>query len=260
MTDILLIGCLGRLGTEIGNCISEFKNYRIIAGIDIKDQDFNTQNYNVYDNIQKVIDNEILADVVIDFSHPSALAQTLDYCSKNGVPLILGTTGLNNSDKKNISAHSKKIPIFWSVNMSIGINILTSVCGAIAEMSNNIFDIDIIEKHHNKKIDHPSGTAKMIAESMKSKFNMLNSQKTILTENEAISVPRSNSQIKIHSIRAGNVPGEHSVVFSCEDETLTVSHTASSKKVFAKGAIKVIDFITKQPPGLYNSISPNIQA
>ena len=284
MKNILLIGCLGRLGIEISSYVAELSDFRIVAGVDKKSKNLKNKdskdfkinnkfdscifNYDVYSDIKEVLEDKILADVVIDFSHSSALSSTLEYCTQNSVPLILGTTGLSDVDRENIFKASEQIPIFWSVNMSIGIDILTDVCGLIVEKSNNIFDIDIIEKHHSKKIDSPSGTAKMIAESIKSKFESLNFSKFVSSEclvqdsshetnnncNSCNNCCRKNDEIRIHSIRAGDIPGEHSVMFSYGDEVLAVSHVANSKKVFAKGAVNIINFITKQLPVHYNNI------
>lgn len=252
MTNIILIGCLGRLGIEISNYISTLNDYQIIAGVDIKTDYNKNLEYNIYKNTQEIIDHNIVADVVIDFSHHSALKSTLTYCKQTATPLVIGTTGINDIEKAEIINASKYIPIFWSVNMSIGINILTKVCNYIIDCANNMFEIDIIEKHHNKKLDSPSGTATMIAKSLKSHFeNKYKIKKNIRDNSNIPTNPRDPNDIIIHSIRSGNLVGQHDIVFSCEDETLTISHIANSKKIFAKGAITAANFIITQNPGLY---------
>lgn len=257
MMNILLIGALGRLGTAISEYISNSDKYKIVAGFDINiNNNINNTKYNIYKDISEIIEENIKPDVVIDFSSPYVLDLTLEFCLKTASPLVLGTTGLDETQKEKILIASKSLPIFWSVNMSFGIKILENICNNIVELSDDIFDIDIIEKHHNKKIDSPSGTAKMIAESLKSKSDILYQTNKIVCKNNNLNLnkTRDKDEIKIHSIRAGNIIGEHSVIFSSEDEMLTVSHVCNSKKVFARGAIKAADFIINKKTGLYNNI------
>ena len=257
MTNILLVGALGRLGTAISEYVSNSDKHQIIAGLDINKNNIkNNIKYNIYININELIDNNIKSDVVIDFSAPQALDSTLDYCLKTASPLVLGTTGLDEKQKEKIFSTSKSLPIFWSANMSLGIKILENICNNIIELSDNIFDIDIIEKHHSKKLDSPSGTAKMIAQSIKSKSDRLYKTNKIIFDNNNnnLNKTRDKDEIRIFSIRAGNITGQHSVLFNSEDEILTVSHVCNSKKVFARGAIKAADFIINKKSGLYNNI------
>lgn len=255
MVNVLLVGCLGRLGLEISNYVGELENYNIVAGVDIaKDnlQVFNIK-YKIYKNTQEVIVDNIIADVVIDFSNVSALNSTLTYCEKTYTPLVLGTTGMNQKSEELIVETSKKVPIFWAYNMSIGINVLTKLCGLVMEQCGDIFEIDILEKHHNKKLDAPSGTATMIADLIKLKSKELyNQEKTIVYNRHNLNTTREKNEIGVSSIRAGNIVGEHSIMFTYGDEVLTLSHTSNSKRVFAQGAIKAANFIINKKVGLYN--------
>ena len=255
MVNVLLVGCLGRLGLEISNYISELENYNVVAGVDIaKDgaQIFNNK-YKIYKNIQDVDCGDVIADVVIDFSNKSALSSTLNYCEKTNTPLVLGTTGIGPEGKAEIIEIAKKVPIFWAYNMSVGVNVLIKLCALVMEQCGDIFEVDIIEKHHSKKLDAPSGTATMIADLIKLKSKELyNQEKTIIYDRHCLNTTRGKNEIGINSIRAGNIVGEHSVMFTYGDEVLTLSHTSNSKKVFAQGAIKAANFILNKKGGIYN--------
>lgn len=253
MVNILLIGCLGRIGREISKYVLKLDRYQIIAGID-KNQSKNlSPGYDIYDNFKEIIEKNIKADVAIDFSNPNLVNQTLEFCKETATPLVLGTTGICKEDETNIKEASKTIPIFWTPNVSIGINLLVAACKNIIKASDDIFDIDIIEKHHNKKVDSPSGTANMIANIIKrlSEEKYI-TKKTITTNNFDFNKIRNKDEIRIYSLRSGNMTGEHSVIFSYGDETLTISHSAMSKEIFAKGAIQAANFIINQKPNLYN--------
>ena len=244
------------MGIEISNYVKTLRDYKIIAGID-KKQDINKiLNYKVYNNIKEMIDNNIIADVVIDFSHPSALGMALEISKTIAAPLVLGTTGIDDLKKREIIKTSKLIPVFWSANMALGVNILANVCKYIVNESNDAFEIDIIEKHHNKKIDSPSGTANMIAGVIKRESKKIyGAEKIIISDNYKLDEERNKEEIRIYSLRSGNISGEHTVMFTSEDEILTVSHVASSKTVFAKGAIRAVNYIIRKKPGLYGVMS-----
>ena len=260
MVNILLTGCLGRLGTEISEYINELDNYKIIAGLDIKENYLKNQPYKIYNCVEDVIENNVICDVVIDFSNTSALKSSLNYCLQTVTPLVLGTTDISEKDKEILVQASKKIPIFWSVNMSIGINLLTHLCNKLINSANDICEIDIIEHHHNAKVDAPSGTASLIANLIKSKSDSLyNSQKIVSNNSFNLNEPRGKNEIRVHSIRAGNITGQNDVIFNIGDEVLTLSHTSFSKKIFAKGAVNAVDFILKQKPGLYGLNEINIK-
>lgn len=184
-------------------------------------------------------------DVIVDFSHHSLVDDLIDFAADHSIPVVICTTGLSETTQQNISDRSKKIPIFQSGNMSLGINVLLELAKLGAKSLSN-FDIEIIEKHHNKKIDAPSGTAYMIAE-------VIQSVQTLNLEynrygNDA---KRGDNVIGMHAIRGGSITGEHTVLFAGLDETIEIKHQATSKKVFAKGAISAAYFLKEQQPGLY---------
>lgn len=185
-------------------------------------------------------------DVIIDFSHFSRLQSLLDYGVKKNIPIVLCTTGYDEAILNKIEEASKRIPILISSNMSVGINLMNELMKVIVPALNN-FDIEIVEKHHNKKIDSPSGTAKKFFDIIKK-----SSPKDMKAKygREGIS-KREDNEIGIHSVRGGSVVGEHSVIFYGDDEILEIKHTAMSKKIFANGAIKASKEIIKKGPGLY---------
>lgn len=182
-------------------------------------------------------------DVIIDFSHYSMIPALLDYVQESQIPLVLCTTGIDSLDQTVIEL-SEKVPLFKSRNMSIGINLLQQLAKISAKVLD--FDIEIIEKHHNKKIDAPSGTALMISESIQEVKN--------LTENMGRKGlnKRKTNEIGIHAVRGGTIAGEHTVLFAGEDEIIEITHQATSKSVFANGAIRAALFLVKQDPGLYD--------
>ena len=190
---------------------------------------------------------EELADVIIDFSHHSTIDDTLSYAIKTKTPIVIATTGFNEEELEKIKKASNIIPIFHSSNMSLGVNVLVKLVKEAAKSLNG-FDIEIIEKHHNKKLDAPSGTAVMIA----------NGVKEVLPDSEYIygrhgrSDKRSSNEIGIHAIRGGTIVGEHTTIFAGHDEVVEIKHSAQSKDIFAKGAIAAAKFLVKQEAGYYN--------
>ena len=190
---------------------------------------------------------EELADVIIDFSHHSTIEDTLSYAIKTKTPIVIATTGFNDEELTKIKKASNIIPIFHSSNMSLGVNVLVKLVKEAAKSLNG-FDIEIIEKHHNKKLDAPSGTAVMIA----------NGVKEVLPDSEYIygrhgrSDKRSSNEIGIHAIRGGTIVGEHTTIFAGHDEVVEIKHSAQSKDIFAKGAIAAAKFLVKQEAGYYN--------
>lgn len=241
MINIILSGFGGAMGNNVIEVVSEDDSLDIISGVD--------RNLNKYYTFKqyKTFENEIEGDVIIDFSHYSLVDSLLDYCEKNSKPVVICTTGLTENTENRIKELSKKIPIFRSGNMSLGVNVLIDIAKKASEVLNG-FDIEIIEKHHNKKVDSPSGTAKMIAEGIKS----------ILEEKEFVygrygnDTKRRKDEIGIHAVRGGTIVGEHEVVFAGVDEIITISHSARSKKVFAKGAVEAAKFLVNKENGLYS--------
>ncbi len=242
MTEIILCGCNGHMGKTICEVASAREDISIVAGVDIKD-DLSSP-FPVYNKIENVKEK---ADVVIDFSHPSLLPSILEFCIKNKIAAVIATTGNDEENIKLIHESSKSCPIFFSYNMSLGINLITDLITKAQAVLGNEFDIEIIEKHHNKKIDAPSGTALMLADALNS-----NGEYTNVYDRHSVRKQREKNEIGISSVRGGTIVGEHSVIFAGTDETIEIKHTAFSKKVFAVGAINAAAWLSNQNNGIYS--------
>ena len=187
---------------------------------------------------------ETQCDVVIDFSHPNQLNDVLDYCKKTSTPVVIATTGMTETQEKDILKATKEIPILYTGNTSLGINVMNQLVQQMTQLLED-FDIEIIEKHHNKKVDAPSGTAKMLLSSIRKERDL-----TPVYGREGSS-KRAKEDITIHALRGGTIPGEHSVIYAGDDEIIEIKHTALSKRIFAKGALKAAKYIVKRSSGLY---------
>ena len=187
-------------------------------------------------------------DVVIDFSHPSVLSSLLSYGMNHKVPLVLCTTGYSKEQVEELTQASQKTAIFYSRNMSLGINLMIELSKKAAMVLGESFDIEIVEKHHNQKIDAPSGTALMIADGISS---VLKEKPQYVYDRHSYRKPRSKHEIGLSSIRGGTIVGEHDVIFAGRDEVLTISHSAQSKEVFAVGSVNAAVYLVGQQPGLY---------
>jgi 4-hydroxy-tetrahydrodipicolinate reductase len=189
------------------------------------------------------------ADAVIDFSHPSALDSLLTFARQRHVPAVIATTGMEPEHIQKIQSAAKDVPIFFSFNMSLGVNLLVALSRQAASVLGGNFDIEIVEKHHNKKIDAPSGTAIMLADAV---ANAVPYQPQFVYERKSVRQRRAPEEIGIHSIRGGTIVGEHEVIFSGMDEIITLSHSARSRGVFATGALSAAAFLQGKPNGLYD--------
>jgi len=245
MIKIVVNGCNGNMGKILSAHIQKDNETSLLAGIDRTPNKFNT-NFPIYNDIFNLEENP---DVIIDFSNPYYLSDLLAYGIEKNIPLVIATTGFSPENLKSIKNASKKIPIFYSTNMSLGINILISLVQKAALTLSDTFDIEIIEKHHNKKIDSPSGTAYMIANKINS---VLKNSMTYIFDRHSNRKKRNTNEIGIHSLRGGTIIGEHSVFFAGPDEIIEIKHTASSKSIFALGSIKAAKFIIGKEPGLYD--------
>ena len=242
MTEIILNGCNGKMGRAVAQSVSARNDCMIASGVDT----FSSENrgFPVYTDI-----NSAKGNVIIDFSHPSALPGLLEYAVKTKTPAVIATTGLSDADIENIKAASNAVPIFFTFNMSLGINLLVELSQIASKVLGSGFDIEIVEKHHNQKLDAPSGTAIMIANAV----NEVNNGKyTYEYDRHSKREKRSENEIGIHSVRGGNIVGDHEVIFAGHDEVITLSHSAYSKEVFAVGAINAAIFLTDKTPGLYD--------
>ncbi|MBQ4604566.1 MAG: 4-hydroxy-tetrahydrodipicolinate reductase [Clostridia bacterium] len=248
MAGIILTGCNGKMGRAVTNSIVETEENEIVAGIDVFTEE--KYGYPVFAS-PSLITDEITkkADVIIDFSNPSALAGLLEYAVKNSVPAVICTTGLNDSQINLIKTAAEKIPVFFSANMSLGVNLVCELAKKAAAVLGDSYDIEIIEMHHNQKIDAPSGTALMIADSIKEELD--NSVKYEY-DRHSKREKRTKNEIGIHAVRGGTITGEHQVMFAGHDEIITISHSARSKELFATGAVNAAKYICGKKPGMYN--------
>lgn len=244
MTRIIMNGCNGKMGQVITRLAAEDSDAEIVAGFDIKDDKENT--YPVFTNPEE-FDGE--ADVVIDFSHPSSLTGILSFCKKRKLPVIICTTGLSSEQKEEFKEASKEIPVFFSANMSIGINLLIDLAKKAAKLLEGSFDIEIVERHHNQKIDAPSGTALAIADGID---EVLSFPAEYVYDRHSVRRKRKNTEIGISAVRGGTIVGDHEVIFAGNDEVIEISHHAHSKEVFAVGAIKAAKFIKGKAAGMYD--------
>ncbi len=245
MINILLCGANGKMGNAVKTIVSQHSDIvRVVAGFDVMNTE--SDNFPVYDSLAKV--NEKI-DCIIDFSHVSMTDDILDYAKNNKIPAVICTTGLSKDQISKLEFYSKETPIFFSANMSIGVNLLIDlVCKASKILEDN-FDIEIIEKHHNQKLDAPSGTALAIADAI-SETVAYEPQYTF--DRHSVRKKRDKSEIGIHAVRGGNIVGEHTVIYAGNDEVIEIKHSATSKTVFAVGAVRAAIFMSGKGPGLYN--------
>lgn len=244
MTRIILTGALGKMGRVIQSVVENRDNCCIVAGVDRYND--NSAPFPIYEKLSEVKEE---ADVIIDFSNPSLLDELLSFAENNKCALVIATTGFDECQKKKISDASKNTAIFFTYNMSIGINLLASLAKKAVNVLGNDFDIEIIEEHHNQKIDAPSGTALMLADAISEEF-----EKPMKYEYDRHSKreKRTKDEIGIHSIRGGTIVGEHKILFAGRDENITLTHSARSKEVFAVGAVNAAVFMNGKEPGMYD--------
>lgn len=243
MTKILLSGACGKMGRAVTGCVAEDSETEIICGVDKADL---ICPFPVFHSFEDVT---LKPDVIIDFSNVSALDSLLKFALKENVPIILASTGYSEEQISAIKGAAERIPVFFSFNMSLGIYLLCSLAKKAAAILGSDFDIEIIEKHHNQKLDAPSGTAIMLA-------NAVNEQSgdryTYEYDRHSKRQKRPKNEIGIHSVRGGTIVGEHDVIFAGHDEVITLSHQAASKEVFAAGAVKAAKFICGRSAGMYD--------
>lgn len=244
MIKIILNGCNGRMGKSIAELAKSCDSLEIVAGVD-KFGTAAVSHFPIYDNINNF---QGQCDVILDFSSPQSLPELSKYCRERKLPLVLCTTGYSKDEYEAISLLSKEIPVFNSGNMSLGISILSSVLKKISPILFDGFDIEIIEKHHNQKVDSPSGTALLLADSIKSS---LHDEVEYIHGREGLK-KREKKEIGMHAVRGGAIVGEHEIIFAGKGETIELKHTALSRDVFASGALRACEFMVNKAPGLYN--------
>lgn len=244
MTNIAICGANGKMGKTIYNCIKERDNCKVVAGIDLY-----TEQYADFPIVSKPSELPVKPDVIIDFSNPASLDGLLEYALATGTPVVVASTGYSDEQIQKIKSASQQIPVFFTFNMSLGINLLVELAKKAASVLGDQFDIEIVEKHHNQKIDAPSGTAIMLANAIN---ETLDNSKHYVYDRHSRRQKREKSEIGMHAIRGGTIVGEHDVIFAGHDEVITLSHSASSKTVFAEGSINAAIFLKDQPAGLYD--------
>ena len=245
MLKIILSGANGAMGRAVTACVNSADDAQIVAGVDTNQ--IMLSNFPVFSHVKDVTCE---ADVLIDFSHPSALDDLLEFVVSNQIPAVIATTGLSDTQIESIKKASAMVPIFFTFNMSLGVNLLVDLAKKAASvLYDGGFDIEIIEKHHNQKLDAPSGTAIMLANGINDELNNVLSPEY---DRHSKRAKRPRNEIGIHAVRGGNIVGEHEVIFAGRDEIITLSHSARSKEVFAVGAFNAARFIADLCPGLYS--------
>lgn len=243
MTDIILCGANGKMGKVIRDIVAKRDDCRIAAGIDLNTVSDSFPIYSSFDEIKED------ADVIIDFSNPALLNDLLDFAVKKSMPVVIATTGYDESQKKQIEEASRKTSVFFTYNMSLGINLLANLAKKAVQVLGDAFDIEIIEKHHNQKIDAPSGTALMLADAI---CEELNKPMKYEYDRHSKREKRTKNEIGMHAVRGGTIVGEHEIMFAGRDEIITLSHSARSKEVFAVGAVNAALFLKDKPAGMYS--------
>ena len=243
MTNIAICGACGHMGRVIADIIAGRDDCTVTAGIDKITQQY--ADFPIVDAPDKL---PAKPDVIIDFSHPSTLDGLLGYCLDNGVPLVIATTGYSEEQITQIKKAAESIPVFFTFNMSLGINLLAELAKKAASVLEGQFDIEILEKHHNQKLDAPSGTAIMLADAIN---DTLNEKCSYVYDRHSLRAKRSKTEIGMHSVRGGTIVGEHEIIFAGRDEVITLKHEAHSKSVFAVGSVNAAIFLSRKPAGLY---------
>lgn len=245
MTKILLHGCNGRMGRMITELVRNDADAEIVAGVDSYTGVAN--DYPVYDSIEKC---DLDADVVIDFSNAGAVDALLDHCVEKKVPVVLCTTGLSEAQLAKVQEASGKTAILKSANMSMGINLLLKLLKDAAKVLGNAgYDIELVERHHNQKLDAPSGTALALADSVN---EALNGEYHYVYDRSQVRQKRDEKEIGISAVRGGTIVGEHEVIFAGTDEVIEFKHSAYSRNVFAKGAVEAAKFLAGKETGMYD--------
>ncbi|WP_010240802.1 4-hydroxy-tetrahydrodipicolinate reductase [Clostridium arbusti] len=240
---VLLNGCGGKMGKVVIEAAKKFDNIEIAAGVD-KSTD-NSLEFPVFNTVE---DCNVPVDVILDFSRPDALDSILKTSDKNKLPIVLCTTGFSKDEIAKINAFSKEHGVFRSANMSIGINVINNILKNISAFLYNDYDIEIIEKHHNQKVDAPSGTALLLGDTIRNSIK----EDTVYVNGRDGLHKREHNEIGVHAIRGGSIVGEHEIIFAGQGETIELKHTAISREVFAVGALKACAFMQGKEKGLYD--------
>lgn len=247
MVNVTICGANGKMGKVIASVIKDRSDCTVISGIDLNTAP--AADFTVYSKPQELPEKP---DVIIDYSHPSGLNDLLEYCLSTGTAVVIATTGYTDEQISQIKKAAEQIPVFFTFNMSLGINLLCKLAKTAAEILGDQFDIEIVEKHHNQKIDAPSGTAIMLANSINS---VLGNERNYVYDRHSQRKKREKNEIGMHSIRGGTIVGEHEIIFAGRDEVITLSHSAASKEVFAVGSVNAAVYLSECSAGLYDMAS-----
>lgn len=240
--NILICGASGAMGKILAEVLNE-NGHNVVAGIDKVSYDARFPIYSSICDVKEKI------DCIIDFSNPALLADILSYAKANTVPAVIATTGISDDQIEKIKETAAFTPVFFSYNMSFGVNLLSALAKKATDVLGKDFDIEIIEKHHNRKLDAPSGTAIMLANAIS---DSLDSKPDYVYDRHSKREKRSKNEIGISSIRGGTIVGEHEILFAGKDEVVSLKHTAFSRSIFANGAVKAAEFISDKKNGLYS--------
>ncbi|MGN0624620.1 MAG: 4-hydroxy-tetrahydrodipicolinate reductase [Oscillospiraceae bacterium] len=243
MTNIAICGACGKMGRVIYDIISNRSDCKVVAGVDKV-----AESYADFPVVEKISQLPERPDVLIDFSHPSLLDDLLEYCLTNGVAAVIATTGYSSEQIAKIHKAAESIPVFFTFNMSLGINLLAELAKKAVDVLGDQFDIEIIEKHHNQKIDAPSGTAIMLANAINEEAD---NKYNYVYDRHSVRAKRTKTEIGMHAIRGGTIVGEHEIIFAGRDEVISLKHEAHSKSVFAVGSVNAAVFLKGKPAGLY---------
>lgn len=242
--NLILCGCSGRMGKAVAELCASNSGINIVAGVDTAP--LSGASFPVFTSI---LDCTLDADCIVDFSHPSTLSSVLSFCSNRRIPAVLCTTGYSDSQINDIRNASAHIPVFRSANMSLGINVMQALVKQAVRLLGEDFDIEIVERHHNQKLDAPSGTAIMLADSIREARTV---QTELVYERQSVRRKRDPKEVGISSIRGGTIVGVHEVIFAGHDEVLEIEHTAQSRSVFAAGAVRAAQYLIGKEPGIYS--------
>lgn len=245
MVRAIMHGCNGRMGRVITGIVAQDEAIEIVAGIDAYTAVPNE--YPVFESLDKC---DVEADVIIDFSNASAADHLLDYCVEKQIPVVLCSTGLSEEQLQKVEDSAKKVAVLKSANMSVGINLLMKVLKDVTKVLNPAgYDIEIVEKHHNQKLDAPSGTAIALADSIN---EAADGSLEYVYDRSQVRQKRDAKELGISAVRGGTIVGDHEVIFAGVDEVIEFKHTAYSRSVFAKGAVEAAKFLSGKPAGRYD--------
>lgn len=244
MLNVIICGILGNMGEKLSRACFDAEDISVAAGVALESGTL--AGIPIFDNISAC---DVESDVVIDFSSPALTDDIVEFCSRRNLALVMCTTGHSEAQLEKIKALSQTVPVFKSANMSLGVALLADLARRAAAALGDDFDIEIVERHHRRKVDAPSGTAVMLADTINASRG---NRYDYVYERQSVRQPRQKRELGIHSLRGGTIVGEHEIVFAGNDEVIALSHSALSRAVFASGAIAAARFIVRQKPGLYD--------